>query len=348
MSMSMTRTALRSPATRYGTAVALVALAFASTWWGPVDAVRSGPFLPFVAAILAASWLAGPGPALLACALSIPTALYSVIEPVGTFSAATSQHATPLVAFGALGVLLLAHSSALRTAATDAERTLATREEFLTLASHELKTPVAAASLHVESLRRCLARRDVEKATTLLEKLGRALTRLTRLVDALLESTSVPPSAPLELHRERVDLSEVMAHVVAELAHEAEAVGSRLELRATSVRGAFDVAALERIGANLVENALRFGAGEPIEIVVERTATGARIAVRDHGIGVPHAERARIFERFGRAVPSRNFGGFGLGLWLARRLVEAHGGTIEVEETPGGGATFVVVLPIVD
>ena len=96
---------------------------------------------------------------------------------------------------------------------------------------------------------------------------------------------------------------------------------------------------------NLVINAAKFGAGKPIEIRIERVGEAARLVVIDHGIGIDPARKAFVFDRFERAVPSSSYGGLGLGLYIARSIVVAHGGTIEVESEPGDGATFTVNLP---
>ena len=96
---------------------------------------------------------------------------------------------------------------------------------------------------------------------------------------------------------------------------------------------------------NLLSNAIKFGAGKPIEIAVGAERGTARLAVRDHGIGIASDQRDRIFGRFERAVSERHYGGLGLGLYISRRIVEDHGGSIRCESQPGAGSTFIVELP---
>jgi len=96
---------------------------------------------------------------------------------------------------------------------------------------------------------------------------------------------------------------------------------------------------------NLLSNALKYGAGKAVEVRVKADSDRATLAVRDHGIGIPLDDQARIFDRFKRAVSSQDYGGLGLGLWITRQVVEAHGGVIRVKSGPGNGATFSVELP---
>jgi signal transduction histidine kinase len=96
---------------------------------------------------------------------------------------------------------------------------------------------------------------------------------------------------------------------------------------------------------NLLSNAIKFGRGRPIVVSVEGEADRALLAVRDQGIGIEPEDQKRIFGRFERAVPAQHFGGLGLGLYIAREIVEAHGGTIRVASEPGSGTTFTIDLP---
>jgi signal transduction histidine kinase len=103
---------------------------------------------------------------------------------------------------------------------------------------------------------------------------------------------------------------------------------------------------LEQVATNLVANAIKFGMGRPIQVIVRGEANLATLVVRDHGIGIPLADQARIFGRFERAVSSRHFGGFGMGLYISKAIIAAHGGSIDVTSRPAEGATFAVRLPL--
>jgi two-component system OmpR family sensor kinase len=113
-----------------------------------------------------------------------------------------------------------------------------------------------------------------------------------------------------------------------------------------ALHGRWDRMRVEQVVTNLVANALKFGSHKPVEVEVMPQGAAARISVRDHGVGIEPQFQRRIFGRFERGVSARHFGGMGLGLWVAKQIVDAHGGTISVESTPGAGATFVVMLPL--
>ncbi|MFP2925382.1 ATP-binding protein [Pyxidicoccus sp. 3LG] len=218
------------------------------------------------------------------------------------------------------------------------------RDDFLSIAGHELKTPLAVLQLQVHSLQGLAeARGDA----VLKEKLARArrqTERLTVLTDELLDVARLS-AGRLTLQREACDLSALVLDVVDRSAEAVARAECRLELLlAEDVKGQWDRTRLEQVVTNLLSNALKYGAGRPVEVRVSGERGRARLTVRDSGIGIPLKDQARIFDRFERAVPAGNYGGLGLGLWISRQVVEAHGGIIRVESEPGKGATFIVEL----
>lgn len=230
-----------------------------------------------------------------------------------------------------------------------AQESIRARDEFLSIASHELKTPVTSMTLRVQQLGRTLARQEsgqipAEKVAAMLDVFSDQLRRLSHLVDHLLDVSRVNESR-VDLRREDVDLAAVARDVTGHLRGQMGRAGCAFELLAPApVPGRWDRLRVEQVMINLLTNAMKYGAGAPIRMEVARVGDGARIRVQDHGVGIPLAAQARIFDRFERAA-SRNYGGLGLGLFITRRLVEAHGGTIRVESRPGQGATFTVDLP---
>ncbi len=224
------------------------------------------------------------------------------------------------------------------------------RDQFLAITSHELKTPLTALELQVASLRR-LARSSPtavvgdEKVQSKCETIVRQVDRLTVLINNLIDVGKIT-TARLELSRERVELGELVRAVLARAQEAIQHSGSEVDLRAPApVVGNWDRRRLETVVTNLVSNAVKFGGGKPIEIVVDATADRATLTVRDHGIGISIEDQKRIFVRFERAVSERHYGGFGIGLWVARQAVEAHGGGIRVQSEHGRGSEFVVELP---
>jgi PAS domain S-box-containing protein len=226
------------------------------------------------------------------------------------------------------------------------------RDEFLSVASHELRTPLSSLQLQVEMLRR--AHEDLEQPPALsvakvkskLDAAARQVERLTRLISELMDVSRVA-SGRMQLDRRRVDLSDIARDAVERFKDDAAKVGCAVTLHAGEpVVGTWDELRLEQVVTNLLANALKFGAGKPVEITVTRKASSAVLVVRDHGIGIAAEDVDRIFHRFERAVAGAKYAGMGLGLYIVRQIVDAHGGTIRVESEPGQGSRFVVDLPI--
>lgn len=246
------------------------------------------------------------------------------------------------------GLAIVAARSIVRAARTDRraleviEATLRQREEFLALAAHELKTPLTAVLLEIGAASR-VARRDGQAGVvTLLGRAERAARRLAGLVDDLLVSAREEGDLALGL----VDLAEVARHTLAERSELFRRAHCEVALRADApVTGRWDRERVRRALASLLSNAAKYGQGRPIEVTVECDHDRARLAVRDHGIGIEPERVSRIFERFERGVSARHYGGLGLGLWLTRREAEALGGTVRVESRPGDGAVFTLELP---
>jgi PAS domain S-box-containing protein len=231
----------------------------------------------------------------------------------------------------------------------EAQAAVAARDEFLSIASHELRTPLTALRLALENMRRVSTREAIEKlppayVERVLATAERQGQRLEKLVAALLDVSRIQMGR-LELDVEEVDLAAVVAEAAAQLEDEAAQTGSSLEVRGEAVRGYWDRLRISQVVTNLLSNAVKYGAGKPVEVEVGTREDRARLVVRDHGIGIEPADLPQIFERFERAVSSRNYGGLGLGLYIVKRIVEAHGGTVAVESTPGEGSAFVVELP---
>jgi signal transduction histidine kinase len=231
------------------------------------------------------------------------------------------------------------------------ERAVQARDEFLSVASHELNTPLTSLKLQVQSLTRTLARGDGaslsrEKVTGIIDRTDRQLRRLSRLVSDLLDVSRIH-SHKMTLELEHMELRELVDDVVDRISGEFTQMGVRLDVAPGSqVMGFWDRSRLEQMLLNLLTNALKYGAGKPVR--VELGADGARVylSVKDQGVGLREEDRARIFERFERAISASEASGLGLGLYIAREIVQAHGGDISVESRLGEGSTFTVSLPL--
>jgi PAS domain S-box-containing protein len=229
-----------------------------------------------------------------------------------------------------------------------ARRAVRIRDEFLSIAGHELKTPLTALLLRLEGLRRLLQGEGEMDRSRWLERMMKATdhgTRLARLVDELLDVSRIS-LGKLMLERAPLDLGEVVAEVTDRLHEEATRAGSPIQVRLVSpVRGNWDRMRIEQALHNLLANALKYGRGRPIEVTVLARDGRTVVTVRDQGIGIDPDHHQRIFDRFERAVSDREYGGFGVGLWVAKEIVVAHGGSISVQSAPGQGATFTMELP---
>jgi signal transduction histidine kinase len=227
-----------------------------------------------------------------------------------------------------------------------AQEAIRSRDEFLSIAAHELRTPLTALHLQLQSLA------DLARAAPVDERLAsrgvRAVAnmqRLTTLVDELLDVSRLT-LGKLTLSPEPVDLAATTREIAERFREPADCAGSSISVAALKpVEGSWDRFRIEQVVTNLLSNAMKYGAGKPIELTVTESGELARLEVRDHGIGLSSDDARRIFERFERAVPMRHYGGLGLGLYICRQIVEAHGGCIWAEGEPGAGARFVVELP---
>jgi len=225
------------------------------------------------------------------------------------------------------------------------------RDEFLAIASHELKTPLTPLKLQVQSLQRQLegARTSAQVPTRVELALGnvdRQVNRLTTLIDNLLDVSRIT-CGQLRLTLEDVDLSAVVSEVIERFRSEITASRSPLELYlGPNLVGSWDRGRVEQLFTNLLTNALKYAGGKPIKVVTEPRGGAARLIVQDWGMGIAPEHRDRIFQPFERAVSYQNISGFGLGLYIVRQIVEAHRGKIHLESQLGRGSTFIVDLPL--
>jgi signal transduction histidine kinase len=231
----------------------------------------------------------------------------------------------------------------------DLHRAVGVRDDFLAVAGHELKTPLAALQLQVDGICRLLERGelagDPARLETRLGKVRAHVARLELLIHELLDVSRIS-AGRLALSIEEFELEALVKEVVERFREQATRTGTPIQVSADeAVVGRWDRMRVDQVVTNIVSNALKYGAGKSVEVRVGVADDVARLEVRDHGIGIEPGDSERIFGRFERAVSQRNYGGFGLGLWISRQIVEAHGGHIRFESDPGMGSTFTVELP---
>ncbi|MFP2910145.1 ATP-binding protein [Pyxidicoccus sp. 3LFB2] len=273
--------------------------------------------------------------------------------PDGTWHWLTSRATVVRDAAGQVVVVrgAILDITALKETEAALQEAVRTRDDFLSLASHELRTPLTSLQLQLQMLRRIADTTPAEplgaaKVAAKLDTTERQLRRLGALVDNLLDVSRIQ-TGKLDFQFAEGDLAAVVSDLVARFADEARQAGVVLSARVDGpVHGRFDRLRMEQVVNNLLVNALRYGAGTPVRVSLSHEQGSTRLVVCDGGPGVPEQERERIFERFAQNHHASYKGGLGLGLYIVRQIVEAHGGRVHVEESPGGGAAFVVDLPL--
>ncbi|MFL5248845.1 MAG: CHASE3 domain-containing protein [Myxococcales bacterium] len=220
------------------------------------------------------------------------------------------------------------------------------RDDFLTVAAHELRTPLTALLLQLQRLRRELERGMAVKSFDQIDTPLRQARRLSSLIESLLDAQAVTSGGPVELRLSRGDLALIAQGALARVRDSLVRLGSEVFLHfGPGVDGHWDVQRIEHVVATLIANACKYGEGRPVRVEAHGEGDMRVLTVHDEGIGIAPEVQERIFARFGRAAPTRSYGGFGLSLFVARRLAEAHGGTLTVVSQYGKGATFTLRLP---
>lgn len=225
------------------------------------------------------------------------------------------------------------------------------RDEFLSIASHELKTPLTSMLLQLQAALHnirnvSLANFSVERLLKMLESTEQQTTRLSKMINDLL-NVSLITTKKLDLEFEEVDLAKVTKDVADSFSERLQREGYTMTLDIqASIIGQWDKVRIEQAVTNLISNAIKYGDKKPIEIRVANSNGTGKIMVRDQGIGIPTEQKERIFTLFERAAPTSKYQGLGVGLFITNQIVKAHQGKIHVESRKNEGSTFIIELPL--
>lgn len=232
----------------------------------------------------------------------------------------------------------------------DSKEAIRTRDEFLSIASHELKTPITPLKLQLQLLLRQLksgkGKLNEEKIITTMEKSDKQLSRLSWLIDDLLDVSRIS-SGRMKLNFELVNLQELLREVLNQYSDQLENYLDYIELEVQEdIACEVDRFRIEQVVVNLLTNAAKYAPGKPIKVILDKDKLYARIRVIDRGPGIAKEDEERIFTRFERVEDDENIGGLGLGLYICKQIVVGHKGKIFVDPQVTGGACFVVELPL--
>lgn len=230
----------------------------------------------------------------------------------------------------------------------EAQSAIKIRDEFLSIASHELKTPLTPLKLQIQQLQRMLSQNQIvepDRMKRLLSTSNRQISRLSKLIEELLDISRLS-RGQLQLELDEFCLSELIEDVAQRFGRQLEEAGCEMQLKLEKdLKVNWDLFRIEQVIVNLLTNAIKYASQKPVVIEAKRDGEDVLILVKDHGIGIAAEDQQRIFKRFERAVSKDHFGGMGLGLYIVSQILQLHNGTISVESELGHGALFQVRIP---
>ncbi len=235
---------------------------------------------------------------------------------------------------------------------TEALKNIKARDQFLSIISHELKTPLTVMLLNLHSLSKSvqsdsLASFSIHELVKVLKNSEQQIKWLTLMINDLLD-VSLITTGRMDLKLENTDLVAITRQVTQSFAEMLKKEKNKIKIQAKSaVLGGWDKVRIEQAITNLVSNAIKYGEGRPIEIKIFKKGNQGKFIIKDHGIGIPAAQQKVIFDLFKRASgPGEYKKGLGVGLFITSQIVKIHGGKIKVSSTPAKGTTFTLELPL--
>ncbi|WP_203456127.1 ATP-binding protein [Legionella sp. MW5194] len=229
------------------------------------------------------------------------------------------------------------------------EEALKSRDHFLSIASHELKTPITALRLYVDGLvlkDKAYIREHVDEFMQFIHKIKEQSFCLETLINKLLDITTVLNQQCLPIEPQYFNLSLLMETVVERYTKKWEQAGCEINARIhPEIYGAWDPVRIEQILVNLITNSIKYAPGSPIMIALTKDQWGATLEIRDEGQGIAKSKQKQIFDRYVQLGSKKSQGGLGLGLWIVRQIVLAHHGEISLQSALGKGCHFRIHLP---
>lgn len=341
----------------------------------PVDMriLQASPFLFFFPSIVFSAWNGGYISGIVTTLLSTVLIHYFYIPPAHTINFFEKAGTVQLLLFAAEGVMisLLIHIGKrqdnlldyiqrekelkIRIDTLEKENThwktqLRARDEFLSIASHELKTPLTSMLLQTQhalhNIRHVsLAHFSIENLLKMLETVENQMWRLSKMINDLL-NISLLSTGNLQLEYESMVLNDAIKGVIAEFSPRLEKGNYTVKfVENEQITGSWDKVRIEQAVSNLISNAIKYGDGKPIEITIKKHHSYAHVIIKDHGIGIPKNIQKKIFQLFERGA-SPEYKGLGVGLFITEQIVKTHGGSILLSSSLQNGSTFIMQLPI--
>lgn len=233
---------------------------------------------------------------------------------------------------------------------TDLKQSIKVRDEFLSIASHELKTPLTTLMLTAQMRSRRLKKgiKDYfseEKLEKMFKDDDNQFKRLNRLIDDMLDTSRIN-AGRIDLEIEEVDISQMITEILDRMSLHLDTIGIDVILNVSSIKGMWDRYRIEQVITNLITNAIKYGNKKPITIGTHIEGENMILSVADQGIGIKKEDHKRIFQQFERAISSSTVSGLGLGLFIVDKILKIHGGSIHVESADKKGSKFIVTLPL--